>query len=911
MFKVVDLRCEYERNPLSVDTARPRFGWKLEADSQGAVQSAYHVQVARDADYTNLLWDSAEVTSGNSQFVEYAGKSLKPRTRHYVRVRATGGDGTQSPWSESAWFETSLLGEAWTAPFIAAPVDAPAVVPVPAQGAVPVHQPAYLRTEFDLSTPVDSARVYVTALGLYELWINGTRVGDALLTPGWTNYRKRLAYQTYDVATLLKPGKNVLGAILGDGWYAGDLAWLNLRSLYGPRTALSLSLKIRGASGRERTISTGDNWNAGTGPILYSQLYHGETYDARLEDEKWCAPGFRAVGWKEAERIPFDASIVVPQDGPLVRRQDLLPAKALIVTPKGEKVLDFGQNLSGWVSFKVRGKAGDKVVLRHAEVLDAQGNFYTENMRSARNTIEYILKGGAEERFEPHFTFQGFRYVRVDSYPGNIELGNFAAQVIHSDMEKTLDFSCSNELLNQLHHNIGWGWKGNAVDIPTDCPQRDERLGWTGDAQVFVGTASYLFGVAPFFRKWLRDLKSEQQPDGGIPFVIPDILTTISHLEPTFKESHSSTGWGDAAVVCPWTIYQRYGDTRLLADQYQSMKGWVEYIRGRAKDGLIWNTGFHFGDWVALDAKEGSYFGATPNDLTATAYYAYSTDLLSKSATVLGKKKEAAAYRKLHREIVAAFREEFVTPSGRLAARTQTGHVLALVLGLVPEKYRARAVADLAALLEENGGHLTTGFLGTPWICRALSENGRLDLAYALLLKDDFPSWLYQITKGATTVWEHWDGLKPDGTMWSANMNSFNHYAYGAVGEWMYRMIGGLAVDESGEPNSVGFRSVVFRPQPGGGITYSRIAYRSPYGTFSLEWRIEAGKLHVMATVPPNARARLVLPCAVADVFAPGTGAPTTTSTVIPAGIRFLQSPEGASALIGSGTYKLSCVFKG
>ncbi len=531
----------------------------------------------------------------------------------------------------------------------------------------------------------------------------------------------------------------------------------------------------------------------------------------------------------------------------------------VIVTPKGETVLDFGQLMSGWVAFKARGKAGDKVVLKHAEVLDADGNFYTANMRGAKNLIDYTLRGGEEESFEPHFTFQGFRYVMVEQYPGEVKGGNFSGVVLHSQMEKTLDFACSNEMLNKLQHNIEWGWKGNAVDIPTDCPQRDERLGWTGDAQVFIGTAAYLYGVAPFFRKWLRDLKADQIADGGVPFVIPDILTPIAHLEEKLKESHSSTGWGDAAVVCPWMVYARYGDAEVLADQYDSMKAWVEYIRRRARDGKIWDNGFHFGDWVALDAKEGSYFGATPNDLTATAYYAYSTQLLALSAEVLGKKKEAAAYRKLYREIVAAFREEFFTPSGRLAARTQTSYILVLVLDLVSDKHRARAVTDLVSLLDETGGHMTTGFLGTPWICRALSENGRLDYAYSLLLKEDYPSWLYQVTRGATTVWEHLDGLKPDGTMWSADMNSFNHYAYGAVGEWMYKNIGGLSVEETAITGGAGFKSVTFRPQPGGGITSSRIAYRSAYGTHSMDWKLEDGKLSATISVPPNTTATVIL----------------------------------------------------
>jgi alpha-L-rhamnosidase len=510
----------------------------------------------------------------------------------------------------------------------------------------------------------------------------------------------------------------------------------------------------------------------------------------------------------------------------------------------------------------VKGQPGDKVVLAHAETLDAKGNFYTKNLRNARSRIEYTLKGGAEETFEPRFTFQGFRYVRVEQWPGLSQgklphLDAFEAVVIHSEMASTMEFECSHAGLNQLHHNILWGWKGNAVDIPTDCPQRDERMGWTGDAQVFAATANRLTQADQFFRKWLRDLAAEQLPDGGVPFVIPDVLgrnrKALAKSETPFD---SSTGWGDAAVIVPWQVYRASGDVELLRECWPSMKAWVDRIQNHAEAGLLWNTGFHFGDWVALDAKEGSYFGATPNDLTATAYFAYSTELLSKTAEVLKDKKQAQAYRTLHGSIVQAFRNEFLTPSGRLVSRTQTAHILALTFGLVPEHQRARIVADLVKLLEENDGHLTTGFLGTPAFTDTLTSAGRLDLAYALLLKEDYPSWLYQISKGATTVWEHWDGLKPDGKMWSPKMNSFNHYAYGAVGEWIYRTIGGIELD----PEEPGYQKIVFHPQPGGGLTQSRHSLETPYGRVSMAWTLADGRWTLEFEVPPNTTAKLILP---------------------------------------------------
>ncbi|MFY9295280.1 MAG: family 78 glycoside hydrolase catalytic domain, partial [Caldicoprobacterales bacterium] len=499
-----------------------------------------------------------------------------------------------------------------------------------------------------------------------------------------------------------------------------DLAgWLGRRNLYGKRTALLLQMLVRYADGREEIIVSDDSWKASDSPILYSELYHGETYDARQEQEGWNMPGFDDSHWDEAAVIDQDMSIVVPQDGVFITRQETLKPISMFKTPKDELVIDFGQNMVGWVRFKVKGKAGDRVVLKHAEVLDAEGNFYTENLRSAKSRIEYILKGEGVETFEPHFTFQGFRYVMIEEYPGEVDIENFEGVVIHSDMERAGYFSCSNELVNKLHHNILWGLKGNFVDIPTDCPQRDERLGWTGDAQVFMKAACYLMEVGPFFKKWFRDIIAGQLEGGGIPYVIPDVLTGP-------EGNHSATGWGDAAVICPWTLYQTYGDKRILEEQYESMKAWIEYIRGQAQDGVLWNTGFHFGDWVALDAKEGSYFGATPNDLTATAFYAYSTDLVTKTARILGKEKDAEEYSRLHDAIVEAFRNEFFTPNGRLAAPTQTAHILSLMFGLVPEEYKDRTIKGLVKLLEDNDGHLTTGFLGTPYFCHVLSQNGRL-----------------------------------------------------------------------------------------------------------------------------------------------------------------------------------------
>lgn len=877
MLKAAKLRCEYLENPIGIGEIKPRFGWILESDGKNVVQETYHLQVDTNQDFANPIWDTGFVRSSESAHVEYAGPNLKSSTRYFYRVRITDNHGNESPWSETAFFETGMLDSSeWRANFISPEGEEES-------GS---SKGKLLRKEFNLDGQVAFARVYATALGMYELYINGRRVGDGLFTPGWTDYRKRLQYQTYDVTDMLKEGANAIGAVLGAGWYKGDLGWEGNRNVYGKRTALLLQMLIRYTDGREEIIISDNTWKASDGPILYSELYHGETYDARKEQKGWDMPGFDDSHWNEAAIIDQDMSIVVPQDGVFVTRQETLKPITMFKTPKDELVIDFGQNMVGWVRFKVRGKAGDRVVLKHAEVLDAEGNFYTENLRSAKARIEYILKGEGVETFEPRFTFQGFRYVKVEEYPGEVNLENFEAIVIHSNMERTGNFSCSNQLINKLHHNVLWGLKGNFVDIPTDCPQRDERLGWTGDAQVFMKAACYLMEVGPFFKKWFRDLIASQLDNGGVPYVIPDVLTGPDG-------NHSSSGWGDAAVICPWTLYQTYGDKRILEEQYDSMKAWIEYIRGQAQDGVIWNIGFHYGDWVALDAKEGSYHGATPNDLIATAYYAYSTGLVAKAARILGKEKDAEEYSKLRNAIVEAYRNEFFTPNGRLAAPTQTAHILSLMFGLVPEEYKKRTIEGLVKLLEENDGHLTTGFLGTPYFCHVLSQNGRLKEAYELLLKEDYPSWLYQVKMGATTIWEHWDGIKPDGSMWSPDMNSFNHYAYGAIADWLYGVVAGLDTD----PDMPGFKRILMRPQPGGGLTYAQAEYKSLYGKAAIKWAIEGDNMVVDIEVPHNTTAHVVLPAAVPEVIEGDD-------------VTFTACCGGSEAELGSGVYRFVYPYK-
>lgn len=901
MLCVEKLRCEYKVNPVGIDIMIPRFSWILSSDRRGIMQDAYQVQVAfGNNDFSRPLWDSGRMDSDDSVHVEYGGPPLLPCTRYFFRVRVWDNHGLVSEWSEPAFWETGILrSEDWKALFITPKVETDPLKPAPC----PI-----LRNEFEAAGEIESARVYATGLGLYELRINGEKTDDQLLTPGWTSYGKRLQYQTYDVTLKLKSGKNAVGALLGDGWFKGDLAgWQGKRNVYGTKPCFLMQLHIKYADGREQVVVTDHSWKASTGPILMSEIYHGEIYDSRLENPGWDEADFDHSSWEEVKELEIPKELLVAQENMPLRKIEEIKPVSVFKTPAGETVLDLGQNMVGWLRFNVIGPEGSKVILKHFEVLDKDGNVYTENLRSARQVVEYILKGNGEETFEPHFTFQGFRYVKVEAYPGDVLAENFTGVVIHSDMEQTGRFNCSNELVNQLQHNILWGQKGNFVDIPTDCPQRDERLGWTGDAQVFIRTASFNMNTVPFFEKWLRDLKADQLENGGVPWVIPQVLG---------ENDHSSCGWGDAAVVCPWTIYLCYGDERILSEQYESMKAWVEYIRGQAENGLLWNTGFHFGDWLGLDAKEnshfgdplgldekeGNYFGATSNDLVSTAFYAYSTSLLAKAAKVLKKAEDEKEYLKLHNNIKKAFREEFFTPNGKLAVPTQTAHVLTLMFDLVEEKDRKRTVDTLVKYLEENGFHLTTGFLGTPYLCDALSRNGRIDVAYKLLLQTDYPSWLYQVTKGATTVWEHWDGLKPDGSFWSPDMNSFNHYAYGAIGDWMYRVVAGLDLGEE----KPGYKHIVIRPQPGGDLSFACAELESVYGAVKSAWQIEADTMKVDLGIPHNTTATVTLPGAKIeslmedDVLVNNTGLPPSCR----------ETGEGVVIELLSGVYTFTYKYR-
>jgi alpha-L-rhamnosidase len=891
------LRCEYAVNPLGIDVPQPRLSWQLNAPEgrRGTAQRAYRILVATSpealASEEADLWDSGEIPSDDTAHIPYQGRALDSGERAWWTVMARDEQGNASAWAEPAFWEMGLLERTeWKGEWIGTRLRGGRYTSVPAP---------FLRKGFSLPAAPARARLYVTALGLYECSINGHRVGDDVFTPGWTDYNKRLHYQTYDVTEHLTAGQNALGAILGDGWWCGHVEWRG-RQRWGQVPRLLAQLEVHCEDGSTHTILSDETWRCTFGPILESDILMGESYDARYELEGWSDADFDDGDWERVKLFEDTGVPLLAQKGVTVKRQmEITPIKDPWEIGSGGQerriIFDLGQNMVGWVRLKVKGKRGTTITLRHAEILDEKGQPYYANLRSAKCIDYYTLGGSGDyEVFEPRFTFHGFRYVELYFRGAGEDLASLLEEitrdtvtgvVVHSDTPRTGSFSCSNSLLNQLQSNIEWGQRGNFLEVPTDCPQRDERLGWTGDAQIFIRTAAYNMDVAGFFTKWAEDVADSQGPGGEIPPVVPNTGVISGDGGP---------GWADACIICPWTIYLCYGDTAILDRHYGVMKRYMGFLESTARGFIRCYPGYEgwhgFGDWLNIDDP-------TPKDLIGTAFFAYAARLMARIAHLLGKPSDAGHYSTLFENIRDTFQRTYLTPVGDVASRSQAAYILALFFDLVPAEASERTAFELVEAIRRRGGHLSAGFLGSPYLNHVLTAAGRHDVACQLLLQTGWPSWLYAVTQGATTIWERWDGWTHDKGFQSTGMNSFNHYAYGAIAEWLYRVVAGI---NAGRP---GYKHVDLQPRPGGGLTHAKATYRSLHGTIESGWRIEGdgadGRTHYEVTVPANTTATLSIP-----TTNPATVHESGDPASAAAGVRFERYENGFAVFeLVSGRY--------
>ncbi len=712
-------------------------------------------------------------------------------------------------------------------------------------------------SNFSIEKDMKNAVVEISSIGVYQATLNSEKISNQVLTPGFTSYRNRVQYQTFDITSMLKQHKNELNITVAPGWAVGHIGYDGGKKVFFDHLSAIAHINISYKDGTNDTFYTDENWEVYSSVVRYADIYNGETNDTTYVPQ--------SLGNAIFDDVKTE---LIAQAGEDITEQERISPIELILTPNGERVIDFGQNLTGYVEFKIKGSHGEKIVITHAEVLDKEGNFYNANYRAAQNKVTFVLNG-ENQILKPQFSFQGFRYIRLDEYPDiPVNLSDIYAVAVHSNMERTGYFYCENKKINQLYHNIVWGQKGNYLDIPTDCPQRNERLGWTGDAQVFCRTAAMNFDVRKFFEKWLGDLRIEQRDDGAVWGVCPE-----AYSKPT-RHSRISAAWGDVATVIPWELYCAYGDKQILSDNFTMMKRWVDYLHGTGPQEFLWLGGYHYGDWLAMDAGEDSYVGATSNDLIASAFFAHSTDLLIRAGEVLGK--DMAMYKDLYKNIISAFRayfmengmpkEEFPLTEIKTEKQgvvdtvrkgmTQTAIVLILHFNLCLPEERQALADKLEELIHQFGDRMTTGFVGTPYILHVLSDCGKTDLAFKLLLQEKNPSWLYSVNKGATTMWEHWNGIKEDGTFWSTAMNSFNHYAYGAVGDWLYGVVAGIQVKNGGE----GYKNIRIAPHPDHNIGFVNCTLNTVSGKIESHHYYKDNRIFFEFTVPNGVNAEIVLP---------------------------------------------------
>jgi len=837
-------------NPIGFYDATPSFSWKLPQGIEK--QTAYHLVAASSPELLSDspdLWDTGKVSSSQSLYISYEGNPLSSRDKIYWKVRFWNAEDQPSAWSEAAHMELGLLQNSdWQAKWIGLDTRKDGIK---GKSNTIIHTPQYLRKEFAVRNELVSAKLYVSAKGVFKGFINGKTISDDVMSPGWTPYQKRIESLTYDVTDLLQEGENAIGFQLASGWHFGRLLWNKM--IWGQTGSPKIlsQLEILYSDGSKQIINSDESWKGTTdGPIRFAEIYDGETYNANFKMPGWATPDFEANEWRKVQVAPLENDIAIrPKRHHSVREKTTLDTKDIITPKYGAGIIfNLQQNMVGVPRLRVPMKKGDTLKIRFSEMLDPDGKFYTDNYRSAKSTDYYIASKDGMIDWHPTFTFHGFQYVELSGFDTSQEPKKdwVTGIVQYSDFDKNGTFTSSHEKLNQLQSNINWGLRGNFFDIPTDCPQRDERLGWTGDAQVIAPTSLFNNDVHAFWASWLQSLRESQFENGGIPWVVPDVL----------ENAKVSAGWGDASVTIPWDVYERTGDVAVLEENYQMMKNWVNYHQSQSENNIS-PMKDSFGDWLQpIQAKESNKRGDTSKRLIGTAFFAHSAHLTSKTAEVLGFKEEKEKYQNLYQTVANAFEKEFFDENGKIqnSKATQTGYLLALHFDLLSDTNKSKAEKHLLDKIEEADNHLRTGFLGTPLLPRVLDAMGETDLMYQILLKETYPSWFYSINQGATTMWERWnsysklEGYNPE------SMNSLNHYAYGAVGEWLYENIAGI------KPLEPGYKKIEISPIPGGGLTSAEATYESPYGKIQSAWRIEGDTFYHDATVPPNTIALLSIP---------------------------------------------------
>ncbi len=855
------LRVEHLEEALGIDAIAPRLSWQL--SEPATEQEAFRLEVGE--------WSSGWIESDACVLVPYEGPPIGSRTRVEWRVQVRTDAGL-SQWSQWSWWETFLVAATdWTAQWIA-PVEAD---PLPAAGVRPA---SVLRTRFSVRGDHRHARIYATAHGLYELFLDGERVGDQELTPGFTAYRSRVQVQTYDVGALLAPGEHELRAVLSDGWYRGKVGFTREHDVYGSQLAVLAQVEVDGAV----VAATDATWTSASSTIVAADLIDGEARDQRIHDD--------ALEWRPVEIVDGDFSVLCASPAPPVRRIEHVRPRSVRELAPGHHVVDLGQNVNGWVRIPDPGPAGTELTLTYGEALDASGDVTQDHIGSMDfvtqtpiplGQIDRVVSDGSGTPFEPRHTTHGFQYVRVEGYPGPLTEDDVAGVVVHTDLRRTGWFACSDSRLNQLHLAADWSFRTNACDIPTDCPQR-ERAGWTGDWQLFSPTAAFLYDVAGFSTKWLRDLAADQRKDGAVRNFAPDPSPTGRDANEIKTFLEGSSGWGDASVLVPWETWRAYADRQLLEEQWPSMVAWVDYVIEAAREKrhanriarsetpesheqFLWDTGWHWGEWCEPDLLEDDHFANFADRdfaIVATAFFAYTTRTLAAIARILGRADEATRYDELATNVMDAWRHEFVSDEGTVRSDRQADVVRALAFDLVPDAARDTVANQLVSMVRAADTHLNTGFLATPYLLPVLADTGHLDLAYELLFQDTPPSWLAMIDRGATTIWEHWEGIDADGVAHA----SLNHYSKGAVVSFLHCYVAGIQLLDDGPA----YRRFRVAPRPGGGLTWASAALESPYGRIESSWSIGAPGTTFTVRVPPNTEAEVVLPDGRVEVAGPG-----------------------------------------